>query len=1003
VHCGVFAERKSQQAPDLIYIGSCLRALAADVVCLQEFMLPAGNDLAAVERLQADAGYAHAAFMPLSTSHLGPGNMGLLTLSRLPIQARQETRFDNPGLSIQRSGQDWKSHDKGALRVTVTSAAGPVDIVNLHLFPFTLFATRPLDLALDRAREDLRRVLAACSADACLVCGDLNVASLDEFLPGACSHHRLREVIHVATRPGNRRHDQILHSEAFSATSVRVVHTLSDHHACMVDLMRGLAAAATAATRLAPADAQPVAILHLSDLHFGPGEAEPGEWKTPITFAKRETQRDAFVNFVQAGGLPRCPDFVVVSGDVTVRGDPQGWQLYLNTVEPLIRAGWLPNADRFVLVPGNHDVTRTTPATIRNELARWQPFVDALGGRHARAWIPAVDKAADEMLRQACNQMLPGRGRWGGVLHETVEATGEHRSTAFPFLFDRDRRVLFYAFNSASISGNVLPMSASLDDDIKLLRALDGNSAKAMANVVAELERLRQIDPARIDPRELALFELLLAEITKRDERGLADVLKVAVLHHHVTSIFPEEVKSFELMLNAGQFKRQLRDEGFHLILHGHKHWGEPFVDTAVSGGGAHVVVSGGTIAGPPPYGKGPGFFWLEWQPTASELSARFVDILTPAKAPVAFQGARKTMFRIGHDETKQRLRVLPGDAAPPQRIDLRNLFRDVEEQLLHKLRRVAGGAGEPLAVGWSHRLKLMHVSTIATAYGLKILALTSRHSPRIVDIRPRAIGTLLAMRCPDGGWSASSQGQQGRPEATCWVLEALHAWQPDSVEVAAAADVLERLLDRDEAESSDQHTLSAALALRTLSRIRPASPWVPRLATRLVDGASRSADGSLLCWGEQLNDLRRPPADWSTEGSPVHTAHAVLALLTAWQADFGVQRGTSGALAPVRGWLLAQRWEDREEQIRRSLGAARYELLTVNHFTAPWVVVALLRLDCPPRDTRLAATLHELLDQRHGALWNWGTVEVPIWATHDALMALSEAALAGSVADALP
>ena len=378
VHCGVFAERNSQQAPDLAYIASCLRALDADVVCLQEFMLSGNNDPGAVERLQGDADYAHAAFMPLSASHLGPGDMGLLTLSRLPIEARQETRFDNPGLSVHRSGKDWRSHDKGALQTTITLATESIDIVNLHLFPFALFAASPRDPAFDRAREALRQVLAACSADACFVCGDLNVAHLDDFLPDACSHHRLREVIHVATRPGDRRHDQILHSPAFWATSVRVVHTLSDHHACLVDLTRAPAVAPPAAARLTLADGQPVAILHLSDLHFGPGEAEPGEWKTPITFATRETQRDAFVNFVQAGGLPRCPDFVVVSGDVTVRGDPQGWQTYLKMVETLIKAGRLPNADRFVLVPGNHDVTRTTPATMSRKnaasaLRYWSP------------------------------------------------------------------------------------------------------------------------------------------------------------------------------------------------------------------------------------------------------------------------------------------------------------------------------------------------------------------------------------------------------------------------------------------------------------------------------------------------------------------------------------------------------------------------------------------------------------------------------------------------------
>ena len=81
----------------------------------------------------------------------------------------------------------------------------------------------------------------------------------------------------------------------------------------------------------------------------------------------------------------------------------------------------------------------------------------------------------------------------------------------------------------------------------------------------------------------------------------------------HVAPIVTgEEFKKFESVLNAGAFKAQLQRHGFQIVLHGHKHWHEAFVDTAISGGGALLVVSGGTIGGSEARGHYPGFYWLE-------------------------------------------------------------------------------------------------------------------------------------------------------------------------------------------------------------------------------------------------------------------------------------------------------------------------------------------------------------------------------------------------------
>ena len=1004
VHCGVFSEATPTRSADIAYIAECLRAISADVVCLQEFRLP--EDIRTdLEHLQRDAGYSYARFLKLDRSHLGPGNTGLLILSRLPCCEVSETIFPNPKLAAEFGGIPFQSHNKGALRTTLEWNGGQIDVVNLHLYPFELFNVSPLLPSLDPTREALKRFLCESNCKTRIVCGDLNVSGIDHFVPNACETFNLREVIHQPTRPTGRAHDQILHSGGLEALTVRVLHTLSDHHACIAEV-RGIQGSSTAkrapsASPVSPtADKLPVCILHLSDLHFGPGETEPGEWKTRITYAERETQREGFINFIRAGGLPRRPDFVVISGDVTVRGGQEGWNVYLDTIDPLIAAGRLPSADRFVLVPGNHDVTRTQLFGDTDEKARWIPFVKALGSRHPRAWIPAVDPAQTDMLNRARESMAPDLQLWGGVRFETDPLTNAQRITNFPFVFDRSLRVLIYAFNSASVSGSTIELSPATRRDIdQLQRGLEGKQETAFASVLKALEQAYETDPSRIDPRERSLFGNIMAEVASRDESDLADVLKIAVLHHHVTSIFPEEVKNFETLLNAGLFKRQLRDQFFHLILHGHKHWGESFVDSAISGGGAHIVVAGGTIAGPPQTGCSAGFHWLEWGNGTDGLSVRFIDFRSSTKAPEAFQAGRLSNFAMSRDSENGQLRVsLPGlDSA--KRINLLPVFREVEDRLFATVRSIDGQKNGPPLMGWTHRLKSRRalVSTIATAYGLKVLAITSRESARVAEIRRPVIGALMAMRRGDGGWSSSSQNtMHSQPEATCWVLEGLSAWSPDSSTLDEATSLLENMLSKDEDGPTAHSTFSGALALRVLSRLRPTSAWTKLLADRLVDGAVRHSNGDLLCWGAHLNSLPEKPNTWGMDSSPIHTAHAALALLAAQQAGVNLKPHRPEWLTTVRRWLLCQPWEDCEEQIQRLVKAGTHNSLTVNHFTAPWAIIASLRMGETATDTRIATEVRKLFDCRVNGLWDWGRTEAPVWATHDALLALYEAALAG-------
>ena len=1001
VHCGVFDGTSSARRPDLTSMADCLRAVSADVVCMQEFPILEGGVSAIAERLTRELDYAHVQIMRLSRSHLLAGDMGLVVMSRFPVSTTTTEMLPNPGLQITKQGQHVNSHDKGVLSVTVTCGTAQLRVLCVQLFPFHSFDVNSLDDMLEPARLSLKRLLTLSVRGPVLLCGDLNVADLNLFLPDARADFGLTDLIHRPTRRNGRIDDHILHSAHFDASAIRVIPSPSDHHLCVADLvLRPIAAidpTATAATHryhVSGGD-QSVSILHLSDLHFGPGESEPADWKTSIQFAERHTMRDIMVNVIRDRGLPRCPDFVVVSGDVTVTGGPQGWKQYRDTIDPLINDNLLPPANRFVLVPGNHDVIRSDPDTATEEASRWRPFIEALGRRHVRPWIPAVDGAMEPLLLRARARMTAQKTCWGGIEHEVDEGTQEQRTVVFPYLYDRERAVLLYAFNSSSVSGTTTPLSPDVIDDIKFLQQLEGPYHTKLRNVLAALNELRRIDPARIDPREATLFHAILGAIAEREGSRFGDVLKVAVLHHHVTSIFPEEVKSFETLLNAGLFKRQLQAEGFHLILHGHKHWAEAFIDTATSGGGRHVVVSGGTVAGTAPAGMAQGFHWIDWHRRTGRLRTRFVR-LPPARQPSgAFTDSAESVFWLRRGADNSRLQVLVDE--PSDAVDVGLFFRQAEQRLLAMVRSSTAADGMT-TTGWSHRLRGGTFSTIATAYGLKIMALVGTEQPRFQELRPLVIQTLLALRLPGGGWTATSQGTQWRPEATCWVLDALFAWNPDLEAVGEGALALERLLERGSDGAIRRRTLSTSMILRTLCRIRPRSPWISQLASELLASAAFDSTGMALFWGEELNEFENRDHRTLSKPSPVHTAHAVLALLAASAASEKACGLGEESLDAVRAWLLRQNWDDSEEQIRRDSARGHYEQLIVNHFTAPWIITTLLRAGHPVQEPRLRSALGQLIAARSSGLWNWGMIDLPIWATHDALLALKEAAMAGCV-----
>jgi len=285
------------------------------------------------------------------------------------------------------------------------------------------------------------------------------------------------------------------------------------------------------------------------------------------------------------------------------------------------------------------------------------------------------------------------------------------------------------------------------------------------------------------------------------------------------------------------------------------------------------------------------------------------------------------------------------------------------------------------------------YISMIATAYGLLILRLIGSTHPTFLKHKEEIINTLLDMRLQDNGWSGSSQGITGRPEATAWAILALHEWGFDS-DVLLGLKSLERMFENGADPEAKKFVFTLSLVVSTVSRVCPGSPLLKDLSKILVDTAARDRNGLVKYWGKYTFLYAET---WSSgfDSSVLHTAHAMLALLAANKASCGEVGLPPEELISAQKWLLEQpQWANSHETIYRSTGVSKYEPLHVNHYTAPWVVAALLESGASPSENKIVAVIKELAEAAENGLWNWGEEKHPIWATYDALMALTEFAL---------
>jgi hypothetical protein len=316
----------------------------------------------------------------------------------------------------------------------------------------------------------------------------------------------------------------------------------------------------------------------------------------------------------------------------------------------------------------------------------------------------------------------------------------------------------------------------------------------------------------------------------------------------------------------------------------------------------------------------------------------------------------------------------VPGPAAPT----LLQTFQNVARALRGCLVRDADGR----PTGWPPDLRVLpgEATAASTAFGIRTMLLLE--DGLAADLVPVA-ESLKKMAFDAGGYAGREQSGP-RPEATAAVLNALRRTAATEDFDAHIAQMETGLGDFERCRPFILTTM-----LETGLLFKPATPLMETLVDSLL--AARRPYGDLLLWPEKTEALLIDPAP-----SVAHTARAVrvLAGVQAIAPADPVQEALEQAVA----WLIEQPYlHNAYEVIERPIGG-RPEPVHVRHFTATWVVKALVSAGVPAGHPAVGKAVARIWDSYGGdiaGMWAWDNGDLPIWMTFDAIEALRLANLA--------
>lgn len=285
-------------------------------------------------------------------------------------------------------------------------------------------------------------------------------------------------------------------------------------------------------------------LLHLSDLHLisGGGDTLSDAKVDVIAKSQQQTRISRLTSSLrnlgeQLSSRGQTLDAVVVTGDVTDKGSPDGFDLLPTVLGALDKA--LPAPDRILVVPGNHDVAWGAPPSSHG---RYDAFLNLRSHGYRTALLDGVD--FDESGRLAPDILAPA-------------------------LIASDGSFVVVGLNSSDYSGVEAAATGELTGHLAELE--DIRKSEPAVELLYQAWKARgSFDMARVGRTQFLVASNALSAATADAE---TEPLRIAALHHQVIPVgAAEEIKPFEAMLNLGELRDWLATNKIDIAVHGHKH-----------------------------------------------------------------------------------------------------------------------------------------------------------------------------------------------------------------------------------------------------------------------------------------------------------------------------------------------------------------------------------------------------------------------------------------------
>jgi len=277
-------------------------------------------------------------------------------------------------------------------------------------------------------------------------------------------------------------------------------------------------------------------IHHLSDIHLGKLHLEASN---DLDIQGIETIRniDFYLNYLNELKCDNLPDLLIITGDLTSfasKEEMETAKICIMNIKNILKdkhPTWRDKNHPYILiVPGNHDLD----------------------------WSRSSDKGKIELY-----------ARMADSLHDKGVLSALYSDNKPVFCDFGDECNLFvYLLNSTFLGGKI-------DDGLKKIHETfykeystfksKGVSEMDYRGAMESLEKRMRLDPGYVSPDDIKKMKKELKRVPKNR-------LKVAVMHHNLSSIPIPDIERFDAIINAGQVKEALMDDGFDIVFHGHRH-----------------------------------------------------------------------------------------------------------------------------------------------------------------------------------------------------------------------------------------------------------------------------------------------------------------------------------------------------------------------------------------------------------------------------------------------